>query len=142
MFAVGATSYNVGKGSHMGPGYFPLMLGILLTIIGIAVTLQSLIIKTADGDKIGSIAWKPLFYILCANLVFGLCLGGVPIVKLPAMGLIIGIYALTIIASLAGDTFKLSAVLILATVLAVGSYIIFVVLLKMQIHVWPTFITA
>ena len=28
-FAWGATTYNVGTGARMGPGYFPLMLGIL-----------------------------------------------------------------------------------------------------------------
>ena len=29
-FAYGATNYNVGTGARMGPGYFPLLLGILL----------------------------------------------------------------------------------------------------------------
>ncbi len=33
-FAWGATTYNVGTGARMGPGYFPLMLGILLALIG------------------------------------------------------------------------------------------------------------
>ena len=31
-FAIGATTYNIGDGARMGPGYFPLMLGILLTL--------------------------------------------------------------------------------------------------------------
>ena len=141
-FTVGSISYPVGKASVMAPGYFPLVLGILLTLIGIPITVQSLLVKTTDGEKIGYIAWKPIAYVLGANLVFGLCLGGVPIINIPAMGLIVGVYALTIITSLASDTFKLPAVLILATVLAVGSYLIFVVFLKMQVHVWPAFITA
>ena len=33
-FALGATTYTVGTGARMGPGYFPLMLGILLAILG------------------------------------------------------------------------------------------------------------
>ncbi len=37
-FAWGATTYNVGNGARMGPGYFPLLLGILLALIGAAVT--------------------------------------------------------------------------------------------------------
>ena len=52
------------------------------------------------------------------------------------------IYALTIIASLAGEHFKLRDVLVLATILAVGSYIAFIWALKLQIQVWPTFITG
>jgi len=65
------------------------------------------VVETEDGDKIGTWAWKPLFFIIGANLVFGLMIGGLPNLKIPAMGLIAGIYALTFIASLAGEEFKL-----------------------------------
>ena len=47
-----------------------------------------------------------------------------------------------IISSLAGNEFDLKKVLILATVLAVGSYVAFIWALKLQIQVWPTFITG
>ena len=56
-FAWGATSYKVGDAARMGPGYFPLLLGILMAIIGIAVTFYSLVVETEDGEKIGSFAW-------------------------------------------------------------------------------------
>ena len=58
------------------------------------------------------------------------------------MGLIAAIYALTFIASMAGDRFHFKEVLILSTVLAVGSYGAFVWLLKLQFQVWPSFITG
>ena len=29
-FAIGASTYSIGEGARMGPGYFPLMLGIVL----------------------------------------------------------------------------------------------------------------
>ena len=41
-FAWGATSYEVGGAARMGPGYFPLMLGIILSILGVIITFQSL----------------------------------------------------------------------------------------------------
>ncbi len=141
-FAVGATAYHVGDGARMGPGYFPLMLGILLAILGAAIVFQALVVETADGEPIGKWAWKQVFYILGANLAFGVLLGGLPSIGLPAMGMILAIYALTIISSLAGEHFKLRDVLILATVLAVGSYIAFIWALKLQIQVWPTFISG
>ncbi|MGH6626800.1 MAG: tripartite tricarboxylate transporter TctB family protein [Burkholderiaceae bacterium] len=141
-FAWGATTYNVGEGARMGPGYFPLMLGIVLAIMGAFIIFESLVVETEDGEKIGKWAWKPLAYILAANFAFGVLLGGLPSIKVPAMGMIVAIYALTIIASLAGERFKLKDVLILATVLAAGSYLAFVVLLKLQFPVWPTFITG
>jgi hypothetical protein len=141
-FAWGAGNYTVGTAARMGPGYFPLVLGILLAILGAAITFKALVVETEDGEKVGAWAWKPLFFIIAANLVFGLMLGGLPSINIPAMGLIVAIYALTFIASLAGEEFKLKEVFILATVLAVMSYLAFIVLLKLQFAVWPTFITG
>ena len=141
-FAWGASNYSVGSGARMGPGYFPLMLGVLLAILGAAIVAEALIVPTEDGEKIGAWAWKPLFFIITANLVFGVALGGLPALKIPAMGLIVGIYALTFIASLGGEEFKFKEVAVLATVLSIMSYLAFIVLLKLQFPVWPTFITG
>lgn len=140
-FAVGATSYTVGTGARMGPGYFPLMLGVLLAILGAVVMFKSLVVETQDGDKIGAFAWKPLFFIIASNLLFGVLLGGLPSIKVPAMGMIAAIFGLTIVASLAGERFNLKEVLILSTILSIGSYLAFIVLLKLQFPVWPTFLT-
>ncbi len=141
-FAYGATSYNIGTGARMGPGYFPLSLGVLLALLGSLIMFKSLVVETADGEKIGGWAWKPLLYIICGNVLFGILLGGLPSLKLPAMGLIAAIYGTTIVVSKAGDVFVLKEVLILSTVLSIGSYLAFVVLLKLQFPVWPTFITG
>lgn len=141
-FALGATTYTVGNGARMGPGYFPLMLGILLAILGAVILFKALVVQTADGEKIGKWAFRPLAFVILANLLFGVMIGGLPSIGLPAMGMIMGIYVLTIIASLADGHFKLKEVLILATILSIGSYLAFVVLLKLQFPVWPTFITG
>jgi hypothetical protein len=61
---------------------------------------------------------------------------------IPPMGLILAIYGLTFVAALAGDEFKAREVAVLATVLAIGSYLAFVVLLRLQFPVWPTFIAG
>ena len=141
-FAVGATTYTVGNGARMGPGYFPLLLGIILAILGAVVMFKALVVETEGGDKIGAFAWKPLFFIIASNLLFGVLLGGLPSIGLPAMGLIAAIFGLTIVASLAGETFSLKEVLILSVILSVGSYLAFIMLLKLQFPVWPTFITG
>lgn len=139
-FAWGATNYTIGEGARMGPGYFPLVLGILLALIGLFITFESLVVETEDGEPVGSIAWKPLFFIIGANFVFGLMLGGVPGMGLPAMGLIVGIFALVFVASLGGSEFRVKEVAILATALAILSYLAFVVLLSLQFPVWPSFL--
>ena len=141
-FAWGATTYSVGQGARMGPGYFPLYLGVLMTILGAAITFQSLVVETADGGKIGKWAWKPLFFIILANLLFGVLLAGLPSLGIPAVGLIIAIYVLVFVASMAEPNWKVKNTFILATILAAGSYVAFVMALKLQFQVWPAFITG
>lgn len=141
-FAYGASTYQVGDAARMGPGYFPLMLGVILALMGLVVLAKSFVHGSPDGDKIGAIAWRPLSFVLLANVVFGVLLVGLPSIGLPGMGLVVAIFGLTIIASLAGEDFRLKEVLILSAILSAGSYVAFVWALKLQFPVWPTFITG
>lgn len=141
-FAWGATTYTVGTGARMGPGYFPLLLGILLAIIGAVIMFKATVVETVDGDPIGKWAWKQIVFIIGANLLFGVLLAGLPSIGVPAMGLIVAIYGLTFMASLAGSQFKFVEVFVLATILAVGSYVAFVWALNLQFPVWPSFIAG
>jgi hypothetical protein len=141
-FALGATNYNVGSAARMGPGYFPLIVGVLLTLLGLVVVASAFAGRATDGEPVGKIAWKPLGFIIGANLLFGILLAGLRSIGLPAMGLILAIYALVIVACMAGTNSSMKMSLVLATVLAVGSYLTFIVGLKLQFQVWPTFITG
>lgn len=141
-FAIGATSYKVGNGARMGPGYFPLILGILLAVIGLAVAIKAVTLDTTDGHKIGRFAWKPLFFIIAANLLFGAAMGGLPSIGLPTLGLIVGIVLLTFIAAKAGDEFKFKEVVVLAAVLGILSYVAFILVLQLQFPIWPAFIVG
>lgn len=141
-FAWGATTYKVGEAARMGPGYFPLVLGVLMTILGAGVTFKALVVESVGGDKIGKWAWQPLIFVILANLAFGALLAGVPTFKIPAFGMVVAIYALTFIASMGESGWKVKNTFVLATVLAVGSYIAFVIVLKLQFPVWPWFITG
>lgn len=141
-FAWGATKYSIGTGARMGPGYFPLMLGVLLAILGAVVAFNGLVIERVGGDKVGKWAWKPLCYIIGANLIFGVCLGGLPSIGLKSLGLIAGIYALTFVASMAEPGWKVKNTFFLGTALAVISYLAFIKLLKLQFPVWPVYFTA
>jgi hypothetical protein len=142
-FAIGAWSnYTIGDAARMGPGYFPLLLGSALAVLGLFVIFTSLVVETEDGDKIGSIAWRPLGFIIGANVLFGVLLAGVPRLGIPAFGLIAAIFGLTFVASMAGDDFRPKEVAVLAAVLALLSYLAFVVLLKLQFPVWPSFLVG
>ena len=122
----------------MGPGYFPLVLGALLVLLGIANIVKSAVAETVD--TIGAIAVRPLFLILLANVVFGIMLGGLPGIGLPPIGLIVATIALVIIAGLADPTSIKKELLLLAMLLASVSTVLFVWLLGMPLPLLPWFI--
>jgi len=139
-FAWGAQSYQVGVSARMGPGFFPLLLGGLLALLGLAMMWRATRWPGDAAQPIGRWAWKPLAAIISANLLFGVALGGLPLLQLPALGLMAGIYILTLVACLGGDRFQLKEALLLATALAALSYLAFVLLLKLQLPVWPAWL--
>ena len=141
-FAIGATEYNIGTGARMGPGYFPLILGVLLGILGALIAFKATLSGPDDGDPVGKWAWRQIFYILGANFVFGILLVGIPSLGIPGFGLIVAIYGLVIIASFARKEIQIKETLILATILAIGSYAVFVWALNLQFPVWPSFIVG
>jgi hypothetical protein len=131
-FAWGATFYSFGTSARPGPGYFPLGLGLILATLGAITLFEAMTIETEDGEPVGAFAWKPLITILLSVLVFGLVL--------PRIGMALTIPILVAIASLAGDTYHWRDVLISAVVLTVGSWLIFILGLKLVIPVWPPFL--
>lgn len=139
-FGWGALNYQVGASARMGPGFFPLLLGGLLALLGLVMMWRAVRWRDDAVQTIGPWAWKPLAAIISANLLFGVALGGLPLLHLPALGLMAGIYLLTLVACLAGDRFNLKEALLLATALAALSYLAFVLVLKLQLPVWPTWL--
>ena len=138
-----ALSYEIGTAGQMGPGYFPLVLGLVLALLGGFIMFFSLVVETPDGGVIGEIAWRPLVCILGANLLFGALLGGLPSIGVPSFGLVVAIFALTGVALLAdAASFNLRRMLVLSSILAAGSYGVFIGLLNLQLPVWPAFING
>lgn len=141
-YAWGATRYALGSAAHMGPGYFPLLVGVLLAVIGALVMFKALVIETEGGARVGAWAWRPLVFILGGNLLFGLLLVGLPAWHVPGMGLIVALYGLVVVAGMASPEFRLRDALVLATLLAAGCYVLFVRVLDMTLPVWPSFIAG
>lgn len=139
-FAWGSMGYELGSAAQMGPGYFPLVLGLLLVVLGAVITVKSLATPNDPAQAMGAWAWRPLFCIVLANLAFGVLLVGLPSIGLPAMGMWIAIVVMTVLASMARKGFSFHEALLQGLVLAAGSYLVFVVGLNMQFPVWPAFL--
>ena len=53
-FAMGATNYGMGTSARPGPGYFPIILGVLLAVVGLFVLFGSLGQERLEDDRIVS----------------------------------------------------------------------------------------
>jgi len=63
-------NYNVGTLTNMGPGFFPLMLSVILSLLGVAITLKSFFEKSESVV----IKWRSLLAITSSILIFGILL--------------------------------------------------------------------
>ena len=128
-FAIGATTYSFGNSARPGPGYFPLLLGIILSILGAVVLFISLTIESEGGEPIGDLAFKPLGLILGAVALFGFLL--------PVAGMIVAVPVLIWISSLAGDEYHWKGTLLMCIVLTLFSWLVFVKGLGLTIPMLP-----
>lgn len=141
-FAWRASRYSLGQTASMGPGYFPLLLGAVLTLLGGILFFKALVFETEDGGRIGAWAWRALCFIALANGLFGALMGGLPWLGLQPMGLVIASLVLTLLAAKASTDFRWKEGLALALVLTLLGCIACIVLLKLQIPAWPFFATV
>jgi hypothetical protein len=84
-FAVGASVLELGSAFRMGPGYFPLVLALLLMALGVVIAARSF---ARSGAPIGVIPWRGMALILAAPAVFGLTVRGLGLVAAIALAIL------------------------------------------------------
>jgi hypothetical protein len=127
------TNYTFGSAARMGPGYFPVVLGIILILLGAFISLNALP-RTSEVHKIASFAWPTIFLILGSVVLFGALLN--------KLGLVISLALVVSISSYASHEFGWKATLVNAVVLIALCLVVFVYALKLQFPLWPTFLGA
>jgi hypothetical protein len=130
-FTWGAARYDMGTAARMGAGYFPFMLGGLLTLLGVIVFTRSLV-RASDDSRVGRIFFKPGLLMFGSIAAFALLLR--------TAGLVVSIFAIIVISSMASSESRFKETLISAVVLCIASLAVFVYGLNLQIPVWPAFI--
>ena len=121
--------YSMGTPARMGPGFFPFYLGVILTLLGVVISMSGLKVHPNDPGKVDPFHWKPIFCVLASIVVFGLVL--------KIVGMLIAGMMLVIGASFGSHDFKQKPVLILAVALVIFCALVFVVGLKLPIPLCP-----
>lgn len=108
------TSYSLGTASRMGPGFFPLIVSIMLGGLGAILVARSLLSQT---ESVGNVDLRPLLLVLASTLFFGLAI--------ESLGLAVAGIVLVFGARLAGREFKVVEVTVLAVTLVAACILLF-----------------
>lgn len=125
--SIWSLSFKIGTASRMGPGYFPLIVGLALCIVGVVVLVGSLGAETRS--RVGTLHLKPVLIISAAVASFG------ALVK-PA-GLVIAVLALIGISAFAETGRSWRVVLLAIAILLPLAWLIFVALLGLPLDLLP-----
>ena len=120
--------YPMGTASRMGAGYFPFLLGVVMAVLGVIIIAQALL---TSGGPVSKFAWRPLFWVLGAFVIFGL--------TAKWLGLVIAILLLVVISSYGGHEHRWKEAIISSIILAASSIAVFVYGLKLPFPIWPEF---
>jgi hypothetical protein len=121
--------YQMGSSVRMGPAYFPVVLGGMLTVLGLLVLLDSLV---EEGPKVAKFHFRPLIFIAISSLAFAYLL--------KPLGLALASIILVFISAYGGHEFKWKEVAIMSVVLVIFSVLVFVKGLSLPFPVCPSFV--
>jgi hypothetical protein len=131
IFMILSKQYSIGTSAKMGPGYFPMVLGGLMTLFGVIIALGAFSGK-AQMLKLSPVGWREFILLLASVAVFA--------IALPRLGMVISVALLIMISAIASHEFKLRDTLISIVVLVLLAYGMFVKGLELQFPVWPKFL--
>lgn len=122
-FAIGATQYKIGTTLQMGPGYFPLILGGLLAVLGGTIAVRGF----AGGEEgsIGAVPWRAVLLVTVAVLFFGVTARG--------LGLLPATVVVALLGSLASRRTGVVGIVLITAGLTALSILIFVVGLRLRL---------
>lgn len=108
------SALEIGTSLRMGPGYFPMVLSVLLFLLGVLVFLKSF---GRAGEPQGRVAWRGTVFILSAPIFFGLTVRG--------LGFVPALFVTTLIAAQASARMRPVPALLLAVAVTILSTLIF-----------------
>jgi hypothetical protein len=118
--------YGTGTMHRMGPGLFPILVGVLLVGLGLIIALRAFAI---DGPPVPRFHARPIIVSLIAIALFGAALAH--------LGLIAAVAAVVLVGALASPESRPLETAGLVVVLILFATTVFVWLLGLPIPLWP-----
>lgn len=105
---------EVGTALRMGPGYAPLVLAAVLTLLGLLILLSSF---RSLPEPMGRLAWRGMAFLLPSPILFGLTVRG--------LGFVPAIFLATLLAAFASPRMKAWEALVLALAVTIFATLVF-----------------
>lgn len=118
-------NYELGELNRMGPGYFPIALGLLLALLGLIIAIPAMV---REGEGI-EISWKTFALVTVSIGVFALLL--------KTLGLVVATIGAVILSSMADHEITWRGRIITAVSIAFITWLVFAYGLSMILPVWP-----
>ncbi len=129
-FALQSLTYEVGTPFRMGPGFFPLLLGGLVAILGVAIVASGF--ASEQEESVGGVPWRGLVLITVAFMFFALTVRG--------LGVVPSLFVTTTLAGLASVRVRPLTAVIIAAGLTATSVIVFIIALQLRLPLFGPWI--
>jgi hypothetical protein len=114
VFGAQSLGLEIGTALRMGPGFFPLVLAVVLILLGLLILASAF---RSVGEDIGATAWRGMMFILPAPIFFGLTVRG--------LGFVPSIFLTTLVAAMASFKMKVWSAVLLAIGVTVFCTLVF-----------------
>jgi hypothetical protein len=129
-FALQSLTYDVGTPFRMGPGFFPLLLGGLVTMLGVAIVASGF--APEQDQSLGGVPWRGIVLITVAFMFFGLTVRG--------LGVVPSLFITTTLAGLASVRVRPLTAVVIAAGLTATSVIVFIIALQLRLPLFGPWI--
>lgn len=118
-------NFDIGNLTRMGPGFFPVGLGLILAALGVLIALPAFF----RGGEGTNVQWRTLALVTASLCVFAF--------TLKPLGLVFSTFAAAIVSSLADHDISWRNRLLVAAGVSLMTYLVFSLGLSMVLPVWP-----
>lgn len=132
-FGYAASNYQIGTALRMGPGYFPIILAVIMVVLGAIIVVQSFLSGT-DEIPLGQVPWRGLVLLIGALVFFGFTVRG--------LGLLPSLFVTVFLAGFASRSNGLVGALVLAAGLTTLCMVIFIWALGLPLPLFGPWLAA
>ncbi len=118
--------YPMGTAMRMGPGYFPMILGGLITLLGSLLLLRGLLVH---GESIGRPAMRPLVFVLASVALFASVVED--------LGIVAAVVGVVVVSSLARGRPHWGEIVVVSVVMVALAVGLFTTGLGLPFKLWP-----